>query len=61
MVIANTPEVPSLLHLDGVAARAVYTADRNNWAPRFGFASSLTSKTVVRGGYGIFYTNPQIS
>jgi len=25
------------------------------WAPRFGFAYSLFSKTVVRGGYGIFW------
>jgi hypothetical protein len=42
-----------------VAARAVYTADRNNFAPRFGFAYSMNAKTVIRGGYGIFYTNSQ--
>ena len=29
--------------------------DRNNWAPRVGFAYSLGSKTVVRGGAGIYY------
>lgn len=29
--------------------------DRNNWAPRLGFAWSATPKTVVRGGYGISY------
>ena len=34
-------------------------ADRNNWAPRFGFAYSMNAKTVIRGGYGIFYTNSQ--
>jgi hypothetical protein len=28
----------------------------NNLAPRIGFAYSLTPKTVVRGGYGIFYS-----
>lgn len=29
--------------------------DTNNLSPRFGFAYSVNSKTVVRGGYGIFY------
>ncbi|HEY1263505.1 MAG TPA: TonB-dependent receptor, partial [Terriglobales bacterium] len=29
--------------------------DRNNFAPRFGFAYQLTPETVVRGGAGIFY------
>src|SRR5216684_1005968 len=31
--------------------------DRNDFAPRFGFAYSLTPKTVVRGAYGIFYNH----
>ncbi len=26
-----------------------------NWAPRFGFAYSVTSKFVARGGFGLFY------
>jgi hypothetical protein len=29
--------------------------DRNNWAPRLGFAYAVDSKTVVRGGAGIYY------
>ncbi|HYA25890.1 MAG TPA: TonB-dependent receptor [Terriglobales bacterium] len=29
--------------------------DRNNWAPRLGFAYQLTKDTVVRGGAGIYY------
>ena len=29
--------------------------DRNNWAPRLGFAYALTPKTVVRGGAGVYY------
>jgi hypothetical protein len=29
--------------------------DRNNWAPRLGFAYQLATNTVLRGGVGIFY------
>ncbi len=29
--------------------------DRNNWAPRAGFAFQLASNTVLRGGAGMFY------
>ena len=31
------------------------TTDLHNFAPRFGLAYALNSKTVIRGGYGIFY------
>lgn len=37
-----------------------YNADTNNFGPRFGFAYHMLPKTVVRGGYGIFYAAPQI-
>ena len=30
--------------------------DKNNWGPRFGFSYSRDPRTVVRGGYGIFYS-----
>jgi Carboxypeptidase regulatory-like domain/TonB dependent receptor-like, beta-barrel len=30
-------------------------SDRNNWAPRLGFAYQLTPNTVLRGGAGIYY------
>jgi hypothetical protein len=30
--------------------------DKNNFAPRLGFAFSLNDQTVIRGGYGRFYT-----
>jgi hypothetical protein len=59
VIIANSAEASNLLHLDGVGARAVYAPDRNNWAPRAGFAYTLDPKTVVRAAYGIFYTNSQ--
>ncbi len=39
----------------GGQPRALWRADRNNFAPRFGFAYNIFSKTVLRGGYGIFY------
>ena len=29
--------------------------DRNNWAPRLGFAYSPTNNTVIRGGFGVYY------
>ena len=37
--------------------RALVDPDRNNWAPRIGFAYNALDKTVVRGGYGIGYVH----
>jgi hypothetical protein len=34
----------------------VRPADTNNLAPRLGFAYSLTDSTVLRGGYGLYFT-----
>ena len=37
--------------------RALIHPDRNNFAPRIGFAYTPWSRAVVRGGYGIFYNH----
>ena len=38
----------------------LYAPDHNNFAPRFGFAYNLRGKgrTIVRGGYGLYYDTP---
>jgi hypothetical protein len=41
----------------GLFEQALIHPDRNNFAPRVGFAYSMTPKTVIRGGYGIFYNH----
>ena len=35
--------------------RALWTGEKNNFMPRVGFAYQLQPKTILRGGYGIFY------
>ncbi len=37
--------------------RTLIRPDRNNWAPRLGLAWTVTPKTVVRAGYGMFYNH----
>jgi TonB dependent receptor len=45
-----------ILATDGsIADRAQVNPDRNNWAPRFGFAYGFNPQTVMRGGYGVSY------
>jgi hypothetical protein len=58
------PGMPDLLHRTGDllgttifagAGHRTLPVDRNNVAPRVGFAYAMDSKTVIRGGAGIYY------
>jgi hypothetical protein len=42
----------------GGAPRSPFNSDRNNFQPRLGAAYQLNSKTVLRGGWAIFYLAP---
>ncbi len=63
--VASPLQVPGLPNLRGGMVfasadhRTVTGADYNDFGPRFGFAYRFTEKTVVRGGYGVFYTPPR--
>ena len=46
--LLGTTEFPTSSHRN-------VPVDRNNWAPRVGFAYAVGSNTVVRGGAGIYY------
>jgi hypothetical protein len=59
-----TPEVPVAqfnvrggLLFPGVngTGRGLYETPKKNFMPRFGFAYKINEKTVMRGGYGIFF------
>ncbi len=59
VIVANSDAAKNVLGLSGVGLHAMYKPDRNNFAPRLGFAYSLNNKTVFRMAYGVFYTNSQ--
>jgi len=44
----------------GGLSRTGAGGDHNNFGPRFGFAYRLGEKTVVRSGYGMFYSAPTL-
>ena len=59
---AATPVLPGQAGpFHGVFPSTLVHPDRNNFAPRMGFAWKPLSKTVVRGGYGINYNTSAYS
>jgi len=48
---------------DAMNVRQGFPRDKNNWAPRIGFAWDINNdaKTVVRGAFGIFYDHPLLA
>lgn len=55
----QVPGMPNLkggLQFASSNHRAPYDNNYNGWGPRLGFAYQLRPRTVVRGGYGIFYS-----
>ncbi|MGH8246853.1 MAG: TonB-dependent receptor domain-containing protein, partial [Gammaproteobacteria bacterium] len=62
-MLARYPELRNLkggLEFAGVGEnpRTVSRNDLNNWQPRIGAAFRITDKLVMRGGYGLYYLNP---
>jgi hypothetical protein len=57
--VSNTPGIVTFANRDGYS-RSLYNGDYNNFMPRFGFAWKVPflSRTVVRGGYGVFFGPP---
>jgi hypothetical protein len=49
---------PSVLGVPSGAPRGMYPSP-GTWSPRIGFAYALTDKTVIRGGFGLFYDRIQ--
>jgi hypothetical protein len=58
--ITTDPDNPRLIYAgsegNDTFNRAMYAMDKNNFMPRLGFAYKITESTVLRGGYGVFYT-----
>lgn len=53
------PAAGGLVYASGgsLEKRALVKPDRNNVAPRFGAVYQVNERTVVRGGYGVFYNS----
>ncbi len=50
-----TPQLSALIPVSATASDGLIHPDLNNFAPRAGFAYSVSPKAVLRAGYGFFY------
>jgi len=59
VVPANLPPplVPLVNPQNDVVPAGIVQKDFNNWGPRIGAVYNLTSKSVIRAGFGIYYDN----
>lgn len=59
LILEQGPLYGNLLQIQDIAGtgynRSFMNTDRNNFAPRVGFAYKATSKTVLRSAFGVFY------
>jgi hypothetical protein len=54
--VAGYPDLRGAMDFVTDKNRHQAPTDRNNFGPRFGFAYSVTDKTVVRGAYGVYFS-----
>lgn len=55
--VSGTPGVVRFAGINGTPTLP-YDTDWNNFGPRVGFAYNIADKTVIRGGFGVFYSHP---
>ncbi|MDQ6786874.1 MAG: carboxypeptidase-like regulatory domain-containing protein [Acidobacteriota bacterium] len=59
----NLSDIDILAAQDAIGVQQGFPRDKNNFAPRFGFAYDIfgDGKTVVRGALGLFYDHPLLA
>lgn len=53
--VAGFPNLQGAMNFVSTDSRRQFSADRNNWSPRIGFAYQINPATVLRGGYAYMY------